>query len=83
MSVLGTPTLVSKTFAHSKKPGLFKDMATSEAGAGLCKMSLDHFVVLESKGTTTTKKKAGILQGDHCQLEGVPLAKSGKIWALK
>lgn len=57
MSVLGTPTLVSKTFAHSKKPGLFKDIATFEAGAGLCKMSLDHFVVLESKGTTTMKKK--------------------------
>lgn len=58
-------------------------MATSGAGAGLCKMSLEYFVVPESKEMIKKKKEASILQGNHSQLDGVPLAKSGKTWALK
>lgn len=65
-----------------KGRGLLKEMVASGAGAGLHKMSLEHFVVPENSEVTMiiiTKRQAY-----HKEIitnsKGFPLAKSGKMW---
>ena len=56
MSIPGAQILISSTFAHQKELGLLKEMVASGAGAGLYKMSLEHFVVPENKEENINKE---------------------------